>query len=61
MLMQDWPEFHLIVRGLHFYDSIQNGHSSLFSGDHAAGLVHESSDLRVGMPHEDGIDGIKCN
>lgn len=52
---------HLVVARLQLNDSIQDGYSSLFGSNHAAGLVHESSDLRVGVPHEDGIDCIESN
>lgn len=50
---------YLIVVRLQLYDAIKQWHSSVFYWYHSAGLVHECSDFRIRVPHEDGVYSVK--
>lgn len=56
---QQTMQAYLIVFGLQLYDAVQQWYSSVLDWYHSACLVHECSDLRIRVPHEDGIYCIK--
>ena len=58
-MQQSAMQAYLIVFRVQLYDAIEQWHSSILDWDHSAGLVHECSNFRVRVPHEDGIYSIK--